>query len=108
MKESGATWWRSLDCASVITCDAELGDRNLSLAPPASRLKHQLPASSGSSPVSQARPVRQTSLPLPWPPRVGRFPPKDGIARELSPRLDEQAFLLRPGSCVRETRSALG
>ena len=35
MKEPGATWRRSLNCASVITRDAEVGDRDLSLAPPA-------------------------------------------------------------------------
>src|SRR4051812_21367973 len=43
MKGPGATWWRSLNCASVITRDAEVGDRDLSLAPHVSRLKHQSP-----------------------------------------------------------------
>src|SRR5215217_7705577 len=41
MKESGATLWRSLDCASVMSRDAELGDRGLSLALLEPWLKHR-------------------------------------------------------------------
>src|SRR5215207_3172610 len=42
MTELGGSWWRSMDPASQIAVDAELGDRVLSLAPHLSWLKHDL------------------------------------------------------------------
>jgi hypothetical protein len=48
MTEPGGSWWRSLDPASLIAVDAELGDRALSLAPHLSWLNHR----------SACRPIR--------------------------------------------------